>query len=265
MTDIDQRYQDVLEENVILQKKIEDLEQKLKEATSVVHAAENTLLKSEVAKLKDEVRKNGEVFLFKSIEDKDQLVAHFTGLPNRQTFRALLRLFDAIDIQYVKKWRVTRLNREEQLFLTLLKLRRGCSDLDLASRFKVEKTTVANVFLTWLMALHHVIVKNLLMHVPSRVKNRQHLPKCFELFPNTRIILDATEFASANPTLLSNHNKMFSSYKHRITVKGLVGIAPDGTVTLASELFAGKYYLVITTHNTIRTNQNLGINYFSCN
>jgi len=49
------------------------------------------------------------------------------------------------------------------LFLTLVKLRRGLSNVDLATRFRVGKTTVANVFRSWLMALHHVIVKGLML------------------------------------------------------------------------------------------------------
>jgi len=80
-----------------------------------------------------------------------------------------------------------------------------------------------------------------MINVPSRFKNQKHLPAVFRPdHENTRIILDPTELWAASPSLISSQNVMYSSYKHRITLKGLIGIAPNGTVTYASKLYPGK-------------------------
>jgi len=143
MTMEDERFEKALQENGILVQKVSELERNLVEATPGLCAAENYLLKCELKKLQEYIDKT-KGFLFKSIEDKDIPVTFFTGLPNKETFFALLGLFDNVDIQYAKKWKVTRLDRQEQLFITIFKLRRGVSNYDLGTRFGVDKATISN-------------------------------------------------------------------------------------------------------------------------
>ena len=197
-------------------------------------------MRKELEELRKRVQNCDCIFSFQTIADKNELVAHFTGLPNKQTFYAIRSLFENFDLIYKQGWKVTRLSKEDQLFLTLLKLRRGLSNQDLATKFKVSKATVANVFLTFLMALHHLIAKNLL-HLPSRAKNQTSLPECFRDYKSTRVVLDCTEITTANPTLLSDQSKFWSSYKHRITCKALVGVVPNGTVAFVSDLYPGSF------------------------
>ena len=66
------------------------------------------------------------------------------------------------------------------------------------------------------------------------------MPKIFqELYPNTRVILDATEIYVQKPALPDLQQMTFSNYKNNNTYKVLVGIAPVGTITLISDLYAG--------------------------
>ena len=46
---------------------------------------------------------------------------------------------------------------ENQLLLTLMKLRLGAKDLDLADRFNVARATISNIFHTFLHALHELL------------------------------------------------------------------------------------------------------------
>ena len=72
--------------------------------SSVLCAAENRFLREEVEKLKNTLKGEEEVFLFRKISGKAKLVAHFTGLPNKETFYALLNLTMLIsDITWVGK------------------------------------------------------------------------------------------------------------------------------------------------------------------
>ena len=66
------------------------------------------------------------------------------------------------------------------------------------------------------------------------------MPDCFKKFPNTRIILDCTEFFIEIPSSLVNQTLTYSSYKSHNTFKLLVGISPTGVVTFLSKLWGGN-------------------------
>jgi len=224
-------------ENDRLRTEVETLRKRCPDFVSIKF--ENAFLRSERDKLQSQLQQK-RVFRFGEISEADSLVSHFSGLPNKETFFELLRMFHDFDIVYSKKWKVQRLDKETQLLITLMRLRRGLSHRDLAVRFKVSETTITKVVASWIMALHHILVKNLMRTVPSTKKNQIDLPECFKEYPRTRMIIDCTEVFTGNPTLIMNQNKIYSNYKHRITSKALVGIAPNGTVTFVSKLYAGS-------------------------
>ena len=56
------------------------------------------------------------------------------------------------------------------------------------------------------------------------------MPEAFkEQYSSTRVIIDCTEVRC----------ELFSSYKNRTTLKGLVGISPGGAITFLSQLYTG--------------------------
>lgn len=59
-------------------------------------------------------------------------------------------------------------------------------------------------------------------------------------YPNTRIIIDATEFFIEHSSLLLSQSTTFSSYKNRNTVKVLLGITPSGAISFVSETYEGS-------------------------
>lgn len=198
----------------------------------------STLLLRE-KELSDLLKEEKGRLLYRSISTIDARVAHFTGLPNAQVFDFLCSHF-TMPLQYHYNWNVTALSREDQLFLTLMKLKCNFDYIDLAVWFNVGKTTVANVFLTLLDALHQVIFLEALKTVPSRAKNRRSLPQCFKGFEDCRMIIDCTEVRTAKPKSLAMKNIMYSGYKGYESLKGLVGIAPNGAMTFASTLYPGS-------------------------
>lgn len=59
-------------------------------------------------------------------------------------------------------------------------------------------------------------------------------------FPQTRVILDATEIPIQKPSHVDSQCVTWSSYKHRNTLKTMVGCTPRGTVSFISSSYGGS-------------------------
>ena len=69
----------------------------------------------------------------------------------------------------------------------------------------------------------------------------QTMPHSFKKkYPKTRVIIDATEIKTESPSSLVLKSEFFSNYKNSCTLKGLVGIAPSGSLTFISKLYTGS-------------------------
>ena len=67
------------------------------------------------------------------------------------------------------------------------------------------------------------------------------MPEVFKkVYPNTRTIIDATEFFIERPSSLLNQACTFSNYKNRNTVKVLIGATPSGAISCVSQSFKGS-------------------------
>ena len=76
---------------------------------------------------------------------------------------------------------------------------------------------------------------------PPRDVVQANMPKCFrDLYPTTRVIIDATEVYIEKPSLPDLQQMTFSNYKNNNTFKGLIGISPSGAITFVSSLFSGS-------------------------
>ena len=62
---------------------------------------------------------------------------------------------------------------------------------------------------------------------------RKHCPTC-------AIIIDCFEVFLDRPTNLLAHAQTYSAYKHHNTVKYLIGITPQGTVSFISKGWGGR-------------------------
>jgi len=164
----------------------------------------------------------------------------YTGL-HASAVQALASTLSTLNLRYYYGWRVTSVSMEDQLFLTLMKLRLNTPILDLSIRFGVCDKTVTNIFKTILFSLHKLLFSSCMCVVPSRSKCQSALPACFKPFPNCRQIWDCTEVGIEVPRgNLEAQRMTYSSYKSKNTFKGLVSIAPNGTVVYCSKLFSGN-------------------------
>lgn len=174
---------------------------------------------------------------------------YYTGLPNVEVFNILLEYFAprAREMLYwgsnKKRHNDPRGNKKngnlaKEFFMVLVPLRTSMQGQELARNFLMSESLVSRTFSTWInfsqRELRH------LTPLPTLDDIRSHLPKCFSDFPDTRLVLDATEVRIQRPSSLSAQRQTFSPYKHYNTYKALIGCTPDGYITYASRLWGGS-------------------------
>ena len=90
-----------------------------------------------------------------------------------------------------------------------------------------------------------------LIHWPERKQLRKTMPSCFlDNFKQCVIILDCFEVIIEKPNDLTARAQTYCSYKHHNTVKILLGITPQGTISFVSEPWGGRTSDVYLTENS---------------
>ncbi|XP_066920117.1 uncharacterized protein [Clytia hemisphaerica] len=128
----------------------------------------------------------------------------------------------------------------EQLFITLLRLRRGFSLYTVAHFYFVSEYTIRTIFTTWIMFMFHHFksLKDLIF--PERQAFKKTLPKVFKPFKNIRASIDCTEFKCEVPRDYKQQGNMYSKYKSNCTMKCLIAVNPNGAACFVSDLFEGS-------------------------
>lgn len=128
---------------------------------------------------------------------------------------------------------------EDQLLLTLMKLRLNFEFKHLGNLFKMSPQDTGVVFRTWVNYMFYRFGEVTVW--PDRSIIQQNMPTKFrDEFPDTFIILDGTELKVQKPSSLRSQSQCYSDYKSSTTLKGLVGVDPRGSFTFISTLFSGS-------------------------
>ncbi|XP_014250090.1 uncharacterized protein LOC106667013 [Cimex lectularius] len=93
-------------------------------------------------------------FSINNIKHSDSLVYIYTGIPAANGFFNLADMLPEEQIVEYRGWVFEKLTLHQQLLLTLMKLKLGLTDNQLAQRFKCRLETVANTMAVWLFAIH---------------------------------------------------------------------------------------------------------------
>ena len=172
-----------------------------------------------------------------AVKEDDKMMAYYSGF---KSYNHFLYLFSFLCPEiYSLDYKPKCLSEENQLFLTLIKLRRGKDNTEIAFLFGINDKTVSSIFNTFLRFLYFMF-KDLDLWCPRAVVNL-HMPAGFKnAFPNTRTILDATECRIEKPSNVADQVATYSTYKNSNTVKTIIGITPQGTVNYISDSYAGS-------------------------
>ena len=171
-----------------------------------------------------------------SVEQFDDLVHHLSPMANK------MRYWEGA-IKHKEGTRSSRgpkrkLTTKEELLLVLMKLRKGLHNDMLSELFSVSEGTVSKIFNTWIKFLSREL--NPLIYWPSRANVQANMPPSMQSYPNLRCTIDCTEVFIERPRDRLVQSLTWSDYKKHNTVKVLIGIAPNGTITYLSSVWEGQ-------------------------
>jgi len=76
---------------------------------------------------------------------------------------------------------------------------------------------------------------------PERDTLRETMPTAFrKFFKKCAVIIDCTEIFIERPSDLLARAQVWSNYKHHSTIKFLIGITPQGTISHISKCVGGR-------------------------
>ncbi|KAG0421443.1 hypothetical protein HPB47_002669, partial [Ixodes persulcatus] len=79
------------------------------------------------------------------------------------------------------------------------------------------------------------------MHAVNAASQFATMPECFKAhYPKCRYIIDCTEVRTETPATLEQQRALFSNYKGCHTLKFLIAILPNGTVSFVSQAYGGR-------------------------
>lgn len=193
------------------------------------------------------------LFRLENIRHDNELIKFYTGFCDYDTLIAFYEEILESDAKVMRQWqgknskddydeikhgRLCKLSFIDQFFLTLVRLYLGLLEQDLAIRFKISKSSVSRITCTWINLMYHSL--KAIERYPAWHIVKKYMPQVFDDYPNTRLIIDATEFSIERPSSLLSQSCTFSSYKNKNTVKVLVGIMPSGVITFVSPTYEGS-------------------------
>ena len=239
--------------------------QKCKEKNTTILELKQELAE-EKNKLKDAMKKIEELqdankrknrFSIQEVKDSNRLVKFYTGLLNHGVFMWIYNRIQkkAKKLQYFrgdssftsknyqtsenkkKSGKNPSLSIENCLFLTLIRLRVGLTETDLAFRFQVSQSLISRILATWISFLSQELSP--LIYWPKKEDVLRYYPKCFKGYKNVIGIIDCTEGILEKPSIAKAQSQTYSAYKSRNTWKKLLCITPAGTISFISKSYGG--------------------------
>ncbi|KAK7925875.1 hypothetical protein WMY93_008185 [Mugilogobius chulae] len=186
---------------------------------------ENRELKSELKK-----RELNEEFL----KDNTEKVKYYTGLP---CFAVLISLFRNVQVFLPTNNKLTPF---QMLLLTLMRLRLDLPIQHLCHLFNVTHKTLSSAFNDTIDVLHARLGP--LVHWPERDCQQAIMPQQFinTFGKRVAIIIDCFEIRIERPSNLKARAQTYSHYKGTHTMKYLIGITPQGSISFISNGWGGR-------------------------
>ncbi|CAN7985166.1 unnamed protein product [Ixodes hexagonus] len=200
----------------------------------VQYQKELNILRLEVYFLRENLeRKN---LTEEAFRNNEELTKYYTGLPNFGVLHAVFELVKRL----VRHSPNNVLTQFQEFIVTLIRLRLNTPLQDLAHRFGVSEATISRSITKWVDGLY--VDLDRVVRWPTRKQLKRTMPMCFRAAFGTdvAVVIDCFEVFIEKPTSHMARSLTWSQYKHHNTVKYLIGIAPQGTVTFISRGWCGR-------------------------
>ena len=181
-----------------------------------------------VLRLKGSLEHQLAIFKFglSRFKDSEKDMCYYTGLTGGQ-FVALFNFLNAHGIcdrlnywgsenaqaqlpDIEKKGQKRSLHPEEELFLTLCRLRVNIPEKVLADNYNVSVSEVSRIFATWVDLLYSRLIQ--LPVWASKWTIKETMPEVFQQkYPLTRVILDCTELFIEKPSCFRAQSETYST------------------------------------------------------
>ena len=173
----------------------------------------------------------------REIEGNDDKTKFYTGLPSWAVFMHVYLLLEA----HISRKKVYQrgLTLKDEFLLVLMRLRLNLLLEDLAYRFNIAKSTVSNIFDTWIDVM--AVQLNFLIKWVPKDLIMENMPQIFrETYPTARCIIDCSEVFIEQPLSFQARAQTYSNYKKHNTIKFLIAITPAGTISFISHFWGGR-------------------------
>lgn len=162
----------------------------------------------------------------------------YTGL---NTYSLLNNFFELVK-DYIPSHFNSKLSPFQILVMTLMKLRLNFNFTDLGYRFQVDRTTISKNFDRCIYILFKLFHKSKIIRWPERENIILNTPSYFRSAFKQQIIIiiDCFEIFIERAGVLRALAQSFSRYKHRNTIKYLIGITTTGVIIFISDAFGGR-------------------------
>ena len=173
-------------------------------------------------------------FSLESFRDCDSKVNNFTGLSTFATFNVLFG--------YLKPFipSMASLDGFQVLMMTLMRLRLNLPVMFLAHEFGIPQATVSRIFSSVIDIMFYRMKP--FIHWPERETLEKSMPMQFRKHFGKKcmVIIDCFEVFIERPSSVEARAETWSSYKHHNTVKFLIGITPQGSISFISKAWGGR-------------------------
>lgn len=171
-----------------------------------------------------------------TFQNNNEKTQFYTGLPN---FFMLIQVYHLV-LPYIKSTSTNALTPFQELLLVHIRVRLNVPLQDLAYRFQIASSTAGRIFDRWSEVLSDRL--GFLIHWPDRDQLRATMPSVFQKnFGNkVSVIIDCFEVFIERPSSLIARAMTWSNYKHHNTVKFLIGITPQGSISFISKAWGGR-------------------------
>ena len=155
----------------------------------------------------------------------------YTGLPLR-----VFQMICAICKPMVIKPFTTSCTIEDELLYTLIKLRLGLVNKDIAYRANIDEGSFSKIFHRWLNILYREL-KQLIVWPDSETlrKTYQNVSK-----KDVVCIIDCFEVFIQRPRSFDARAATYSNYKKHNIMKVVIGISPTGAISFISKAWGGR-------------------------